>query len=50
MVEICHLYKHVYNRNKKKFDGARKLVSKHSYQAKLKMAAKESLTLLYLHQ
>ena len=34
MVKICHLYENVQNdpRNKKKFDGVRKLVSKHKIQ------------------
>ena len=52
MVKICHLYQNVQNKlqNKKKFDGVRKLVSKHSSQAKFKMAAMKSLKLSYLHQ
>ena len=52
MVQICHLYENVKNRlyNKKKFDGARKFVSKPSFQAKFKMAAMKSLKLSYLHQ
>ena len=45
MVKICHLYENVQNRtqNKKKFDGARKSVSKPYFQAKFKMAAMESI-------
>ena len=37
MVKICHLYQNVQNKlqNKKKFDGVRKLVSKHSSQEKI---------------
>ena len=52
MVKICHLYEDVQNRpqNKKKFDGVRKWVSKHFYQAKFKMAAMNSLKLSYIHQ
>ena len=47
MVKICHLYQNVQNKlqNKKKFDGVRKFVSKHSSQAKFKMAAMKSLKL-----
>ena len=52
MVEICHLYQNVQNKlqNKKKVDGVRKLVSKHSSQGKFKMAVMKSLQLSYLYQ
>ena len=52
MVKMGHLYQNVQNKlqNKKNFDGVCKLVSKHSSQAKFKMAAMKSLKLSYLDQ
>ena len=47
--KICHPYENRLQ-NENKLDGVRKLASKHSFQAKFKMAAMESLTLSCFHQ